>query len=129
MLLPGAAALLAVVALVAAVRALPLPRRGPSNVVLVVVDALRRDHVGPYGYHAPTTPFLDELAARGAVFENAWSHAPHTFNATAALLTGRVARVVEQVQVLGRDAAQVRVPGERERVVVLQTDARRARVG
>lgn len=90
-LVAGAAVLLAVVTIVAAVRVLTAPRRDPANVVLVVVDALRRDHVGTYGHHVPTTPFLDELAARGAVFENAWSHAPQTFNATAALLTGQVA--------------------------------------
>ena len=66
------------------------PDHPPPNVVLVVVDALRRDHVGTYGHPVPTTPFLDELAQRGVVFDDAWSHAPQTFNATAALLTGQI---------------------------------------
>ncbi|MEW6268219.1 MAG: sulfatase [Thermodesulfobacteriota bacterium] len=66
-------------------------RRAPRpNLVLVVVDALRRDHVGVYNYPRPVTPFLDDIAQRGVVFDNAWSHAPQTLNSTAALLTGQV---------------------------------------
>jgi len=54
-----------------------------------MVDALRRDHVGVYGYPRPTTPFLDRLAAQGVVFDNAWAQAPQTFNSTSTLLTSR----------------------------------------
>ncbi len=32
-----------------------------KNVVLVMMDSLRADHTGPYGYHRDTTPFLSEL--------------------------------------------------------------------
>lgn len=35
------------------------------NVVLVMVDALRADHMGVYGYGRPTTPFLSDLAGSG----------------------------------------------------------------
>lgn len=45
-----------------------------TNVLLVTVDSLRADHVGCYGYERDTTPFLDELAERSHVFENAFSH-------------------------------------------------------
>ena len=34
-----------------------------QNLVVIVVDSLRADHVGTYGYGKPTTPFLDSLAA------------------------------------------------------------------
>ncbi|MCK5408335.1 MAG: sulfatase-like hydrolase/transferase, partial [Candidatus Krumholzibacteria bacterium] len=34
------------------------------NIVLIVVDTLRADHLGCYGYKRPTSPFLDELAAK-----------------------------------------------------------------
>lgn len=68
----------------------PGPGRPRPDLVLVVVDALRRDHVGAYGYPEPTTPFIDSLAARGAVFENAYSQAPQTMLATAAILTSRL---------------------------------------
>jgi glucan phosphoethanolaminetransferase (alkaline phosphatase superfamily) len=37
------------------------------NVVLIVVDALRADHMGVYGYARDTTPHLSALARAGAV--------------------------------------------------------------
>ncbi len=33
------------------------------NVILIVCDALRADHLGAYGYQRPTSPYLDSLAA------------------------------------------------------------------
>lgn len=78
---------LAIVVGVGVVHALRADRR--PNVVLVLADTLRRDRVGAYGYAAPTTPFLDSVAAAGVVFDNAWSHAPQTLNSTASLLTSR----------------------------------------
>lgn len=59
------------------------------DVLLILVDALRRDHVGLYGYPKPTTPFLDSLGARGVVFDDALSQAPQTLNSTAGLFTSR----------------------------------------
>ncbi|HSL16737.1 MAG TPA: sulfatase [Methylomirabilota bacterium] len=61
----------------------------PPDVLLVLVDALRRDHVGCYGYPKPTTPFLDELGEQGVVFDDALAQAPQTLNSTASLLTSR----------------------------------------
>ena len=40
----------------------------PKNVVLVVVDTLRADRLSCYGYRRPTTPAIDRLAARGALY-------------------------------------------------------------
>ena len=40
----------------------PLERPKPPNVVLIVIDTLRRDHVGCYGYSRDTTPQLDRFA-------------------------------------------------------------------
>lgn len=48
------------------------------NIILIVVDALRPDHLGCYGYGRPTSPYIDSLAARGVVFETAITHAPWT---------------------------------------------------
>lgn len=62
------------------------------NVILISIDTLRSDHVSCYGYQSPsghrTTPNLDELAARGARFENAFSTTSWTLPAHMALLTG-----------------------------------------
>lgn len=35
------------------------------NIVIIMVDALRADHLKPYGYHRDTTPFLSNLDADG----------------------------------------------------------------
>jgi len=45
------------------------PRRVPGvrrrNVILIIVDSLRADHMQAYGYQRPTTPFLSQLVAGG----------------------------------------------------------------
>jgi arylsulfatase len=57
-------------------------------VVVIVVDALRADHLGCYGYGRPTSPRLDALAARGTRFANAISPAPWTLPAMSTVWTG-----------------------------------------
>ncbi len=41
------------------------------NVVLVTIDTLRADYVSAYGFALETTPELDSLGRRGAVFMRA----------------------------------------------------------
>src|SRR6059036_3212529 len=41
------------------------------SILIVLVDALRPDHLGCYGYGRPTSPVLDALASRCVLFENA----------------------------------------------------------
>jgi arylsulfatase A-like enzyme len=48
-----------------------------GNVLLIVVDTLRADHVGAYGSEC-ATPNIDGLAARGVTFARAYSHIPIT---------------------------------------------------
>jgi arylsulfatase A-like enzyme len=57
-------------------------------VVLITIDTLRADHLGPYGGPG-ATPALDRLAAEGVVVENAYTPMPSTGPAHASLLTGR----------------------------------------
>jgi arylsulfatase A-like enzyme len=59
------------------------------NVLFIVIDTLRADRLGAYGYKRPTSPELDRLAADGIVFENAWAHAPSTRYSMPAMVTGR----------------------------------------
>lgn len=59
-----------------------------ANVVLVTVDALRADHLGCYGYHRPTSPNIDALAARAVRFDRAYCQAPLTCYSVPSLLTG-----------------------------------------
>jgi choline-sulfatase len=70
-------------------KTLPPPRVIPDfNVVLVVVDSVRADHLGCYGYGRPTSPVIDRLAARGLLFESHVTAAPLPHPALASLLTG-----------------------------------------
>ncbi len=57
------------------------------NVVLVVIDTLRSDHLPFYGYKKNTSPFLSQLAEKSTVFKNAFSAAPWTSPATASIFT------------------------------------------
>lgn len=52
--------------------------REKSNVIVLVVDALRADRLSCLGYWRDTTPTLDALAARGALFTEAVSNSNHT---------------------------------------------------
>jgi arylsulfatase A-like enzyme len=84
----GAVAALA--ALCVAACAGPAPPIRP-NLVLVVVDTLRADHLPLYGYHRPTSPVLSRFAADGVLFADAASPAGCTSPAVNSLLTGREA--------------------------------------
>lgn len=64
------------------------PLKAP-NVVLIVVDTLRSDHVSCYGYARVTTPNIDALAARGRRYSDVHSTAPWTLPSHASLFTGK----------------------------------------
>ncbi len=59
------------------------------NIAIILVDTLRPDHLGCYGYDKPTSPTIDKLAAEGVLFENAYSASTFTGEAVSALFTGR----------------------------------------
>ena len=59
-----------------------------EHVILITYDTLRADHVSSYGYFRKTTPFLDSLAERGAVFENAICSVSQTAPSHASIMTG-----------------------------------------
>lgn len=61
----------------------------PPNVVLVVIDTLRADHLGSYGHTRAQTPRLDEFAARGTRFRMARATSSWTLPSTASILNGR----------------------------------------
>lgn len=85
--------------LVLAVLAFGVPRMAASlskpdtpadakNLLYVMVDTWRADHVGWLGYERPVTPKLDELVRSGVVFERAVSVSGWTKPAVATQLTG-----------------------------------------
>jgi arylsulfatase A-like enzyme len=62
---------------------------GRPNVLLVTLDTVRAFSSNLYGYERQTTPRLEQFAARGVVFDRAFSTAPWTLPSHASLFTGR----------------------------------------
>ncbi len=59
------------------------------SVLLLVMDAVRADHLSCYGYHRRTTPNIDWLANQGVLFENAFSAAEWSYPSHASIFTGK----------------------------------------
>jgi arylsulfatase A-like enzyme len=72
--------------------ALPAPAGHRPNVLLIILDTQRADHLSSYGYQRSTTPHLDSLAADGVLFEHAFSPSSWTLPSHASLFTGRSMR-------------------------------------
>jgi len=68
------------------------PAQAP-NLLYVLVDTWRADHVGWLGYERPVTPQLDELVRSGVVFENVVSSAGWTKPAVGTQFTGLIPSV------------------------------------
>ncbi|HEX9110057.1 MAG TPA: sulfatase, partial [Terriglobales bacterium] len=64
------------------------PAKPAVNVVLITIDTLRADHVGCYGYKQIKTPNIDNLAADGVRFDQAFTVVPVTLPSHSAMLTG-----------------------------------------
>ena len=62
---------------------------GDRNILFVVLDTVRRDRLGPYGYDRPTTPAIDAFAETATVVEEAVAPAPWTLPVHASMFTGR----------------------------------------
>ena len=77
-------------------------REGPHgrHVFFIVIDTLRADHLGTYGYERGTSPTIDRLAQGGVVFENAFANASSTLESVYSFFTSTTA-VNELVYVEG----------------------------
>ncbi|MEJ2008220.1 MAG: sulfatase-like hydrolase/transferase [Acidobacteriota bacterium] len=63
-------------------------RFGDPNIIFIVLDTVRADHLSSYGYSRPTTPNIDKLARRGVLFENAIAATSWTLASHASMFTG-----------------------------------------
>ncbi len=61
----------------------------PYNCIVIVVDSLRRDHVGCYGNSWIQTPNIDRLASESVVFDNAYPEALPTLPIRTSMFTGQ----------------------------------------
>src|SRR4051794_40405680 len=66
----------------------PRAASAPVNVLLITLDTTRADRIGCYGYAPARTTAIDEVAADGVVFENAYVSVPVTLPSHAGMLTG-----------------------------------------
>lgn len=57
------------------------------NIVMLVVDCLRADHLSLYGYHRPTSPNIDAFAGEAAVFEQTTAQSDTTLLSFASIFT------------------------------------------
>ncbi|MBD3277308.1 MAG: sulfatase-like hydrolase/transferase [Candidatus Aegiribacteria sp.] len=64
----------------------------PPNVLLLLIDTVRADHVHCYGYERDITPTLDSLAAEGIMWANVQAQAAWTLPAMATIFTGLTER-------------------------------------
>ncbi len=58
-----------------------------KNVIFILIDTLRADHVGAYGYFRDTTPFLDDFARNHLMYDLAIAPAPWTCPSMASIFT------------------------------------------
>lgn len=73
-------------------QATPASASSGPNVVVIVLDTLRADHLGAYGDTRGLSPGFDALARQGTIFEDAYANAPWTVPSHASLFTGLPAR-------------------------------------
>jgi arylsulfatase A-like enzyme len=81
---------------------------GLQGVVMILIDTVRKDHLGCYGYGRPTSPSIDSLAAGGIIFRNAVSQSSWTRPSVASLFTATYPR---DLGILAEDYRQKLVPG------------------
>ncbi len=84
----------------------PRATRQP-DIVLLSIDTLRADHLGAYGYERDTSPFVDQLAANGTRFADAWAPSPWTLPSHATMLSGLLPfqhGAIEEQFAIGEDA-------------------------
>lgn len=64
------------------------------NIVMIIVDTLRADHLGCYGYRRNVSPEIDNLAARGVRFSEVISQSSWTRPSIGSFLTSQYPRTL-----------------------------------
>ncbi len=84
--------------------------RERPNILFILVDTLRFDHLTSYGYKRPTSPEIARtLAKTGAVVEEAYSQAPWTLPSVVSFMTSRYPG-----EILGDDPGAYGIPEDVE---------------
>lgn len=78
------------------------------NIIFVLIDTVRHDHLKAYGYDRDTTPEIDRLLVdHGTVVEGAYAQAPWTLPSAVSYMTSRYPG-----ELLGNDPAAYGIPAE-----------------
>ena len=67
----------------------PRFKSNPYNILFIMIDTLRPDRLGAYGYKRDTSPNLDAFAKQSLLFENVYGQAPNTPRSFPSMITGR----------------------------------------
>lgn len=67
-------------------------KRTKPDILLYVVDTLRADHLGAYGYSRETSPHIDAFAKENVLYQNAYSTCSWTRASGASIVTGLLPR-------------------------------------
>jgi len=59
------------------------------NVIFIIIDALRADHLSCYGYLKETSPNIDKLAEGGTLFNSCYSCTTATDSSLTSIFSGR----------------------------------------
>jgi len=60
-----------------------------ANVILLIIDAMRFDRLGCYGYDKGLTPTIDKIAENSLIYNNAYVHWPTSGPSHSSMLTAR----------------------------------------
>jgi len=82
------------------------------NVIWILLDACRPDHLSCYGYERKTSPAIDALAARGVTFDRNCAQANVTLLSVPSFLTGRYFPVCTFAPIHWEAESRVRPPYE-----------------
>ena len=83
----GIIGILACLALILAGGTTSVSAATQPNIVLIIIDTLRSDHLGCYGYRRSTSPAMDAVAAEGVRFDQAIAGASWTTPAVMSMFT------------------------------------------
>jgi arylsulfatase A-like enzyme len=70
------------------------PANKKDNIILILIDTLRADHLGCYGYKRNTSPNIDKIAREGVTFTDFYTVCPWTNPTIASLFTGRYPQAI-----------------------------------
>jgi choline-sulfatase len=70
----------------------PAPDTRPPNLIVYLVDTLRADHLGCYGYGRPVSPRIDAFARQAVRFRHTVAQSSWTRPSTCTILTGLLPR-------------------------------------